>query len=278
MIRWQDCLTSLCHDRPAATSRYSNSEPLVPLLSNLSFSDAMHCICRCGLEILDAADSQSDQLLYAVDALNKVDRICCRTSPHLQSKEACRSPQQLFESYAFKNHSSFLMSVICRPVIRRSTSQTHPHHALLCARARDSLLGAIRTFADFQSISIVPLRTWSMVHTVLSSVLLLILWPETRNDPESRDLQQKVIDMFLDAKSTSAGNSPWLSPEHARALVVLRNAIQEEDNLHPGDVSDSRPVDREEHVVDGIPDTVAPGDDPSAPCYHDPFLSQLTSK
>lgn len=75
-----------------------------------------------------------------------------------------------------------------------------------------------------------------MVHTVLSSTLLLCIWEETRNDPECRNLQQKVIDVFSSSNSRTndegaslpESDSQWLSARHIRALVTLRSALERE--------------------------------------------------
>ena len=78
-----------------------------------------------------------------------------------------------------------------------------------------------------------------MVHTVLSSTLLLCIWEETRNDPECRSLQQRVIDVFSssdsrvsdDGTSVSDSESQWLSARHIRALVTLRSALDREGEM-----------------------------------------------
>lgn len=70
-----------------------------------------------------------------------------------------------------------------------------------------------------------------MVHTVLSSTLLLCIWEETRNDPECRDVQQRVIDVFASSDSRTVdeagaeNDGQWLSARHIRALVTLRGAF-----------------------------------------------------
>ncbi|KAJ5569358.1 hypothetical protein N7450_011844 [Penicillium hetheringtonii] len=93
---------------------------------------------------------------------------------------------------------------------------------------------ALKMHTSFCALSVVPLRSWSMVHTVLSSTLLLCMWEETRNDPECRNLQQRVIDVFSASDSRSDDGSmaetdrQWLSARHIRALVTLRGALDRE--------------------------------------------------
>jgi signal transduction histidine kinase len=115
----------------------------------------------------------------------------------------------------------------------------HPHSELLRSRAKASLIDASKAFLEFQALSVVPLRSWSMVHTVLSSTLLLCIWEETRNDAECRNLQQRVIDVFSssDARISDEGtslyesDSQWLSARHIRALVTLRSALDREEEV-----------------------------------------------
>ncbi|CAI7572949.1 unnamed protein product [Penicillium manginii] len=134
-------------------------------------------------------------------------------------------------------------------------AQTQPPHSdILRSRAKGSLIDASRAFLDFQALSVVPLRSWSMVHTVLSSTLLLCMWEETRNDPECRDLQQKVIDVFSssDSRPDDGGvaepDQQWLSARHIRALVTLRSALDREgdrsmDNENAATGSNAVPFD-----------------------------------
>lgn len=193
----------------------------------------MHFLTRVGLDILGPEApgvSPGDQ---AVEYLQRIDNVFQRSQPHLFSRENCTSLQQNLEHLALKMHTSFCVSVACRPAMKQT--QTEVSHAdILRSRAKGSLIDASRAFLDFQALSVVPLRSWSMVHTVLSSTLLLCMWEETRNDPECRNLQQRVIDVFSasDSKSDDGSMSEtdrqWLSARHIRALVTLRSALDRE--------------------------------------------------
>jgi hypothetical protein len=128
------------------------------------------------------------------------------------------------EHLALRIHVSFCVSVLCRPAMLPRTS-LYPRLRILRDRAKDSLVEAAKAFLDFETLSIVPLRTWSMVHTVLSSTLLLCLWEVTRHDPACRDLQQRVIEVFsrvgTDGEDGNGqhGNGQWLSTRHIHALA-----------------------------------------------------------
>jgi hypothetical protein len=160
-----------------------------------------------------------------------------RSQNYLRNREDCITIHQNLEHLALRMHTSFCVSVICRPAMKQSQPQPlHPQADLLRTRARAGLIDASKAFLDFQALSVVPLRSWSMVHTVLSSTLLLCIWEETRHDPECRSLQQQVIDVFSSSDSRTAEGTPsesdgqWLSARHIRALVTLRSALDRESD------------------------------------------------
>ncbi|KAF5137732.1 hypothetical protein E5D57_001511 [Metarhizium anisopliae] len=175
----------------------------------------------------------------AIEGLQQFDGVYQRGQPYLRAWENCTTIQQHLEHLALRMHSSFFISVLCRPAIKTSPAQPPlPHTDILRTRAKASLIDASKAFLDFQALSVIPLRSWSMVHTVLSSTLLLCAWEETRNDPECRGLQQRVIDVFSLSDSTagdgallSDNNREWLSARHIRALVKLRNALDREEGI-----------------------------------------------
>ncbi|KAJ5112907.1 hypothetical protein N7456_001441 [Penicillium angulare] len=235
-IVWQDSLLCMCYDRPPIVS--VTGWPLDAAIHerlDLSYAETMHLICRLGLDIMRLDGSTGiDQ---ALEGLQKLDGIGQKSQHYLRSREYCMSLQQNLEHLALRMHTSFCVSVLCRPAMKQSQApQLYPHGDLLRARAKGSLIDASKAFLDFQALSIVSLRSWSMVHTVLSSTLLLCIWEETRHDPECRSLQQRVIDVFStsDSKATEEGpllsdnETQWLSARHIRALVTLRTALDRE--------------------------------------------------
>ncbi|OQD66286.1 hypothetical protein PENDEC_c055G05778 [Penicillium decumbens] len=233
-IVWQDSLLCLCYDRPPIVS--ASGWPLDNSLierQGLSYTEIMHFICRVGLDILGPEGLGITAVDRAIEYLRHFDSVHQKSQPHLYSRENCTTLKQHLEHLALKMHTSFCVSVACRPAMKQAQVQP-PHSDILRSRAKGSLIDASRAFLDFQALSVVPLRSWSMVHTVLSSTLLLCMWEETRNDPECRDLQQRVIDVFSSSDSrsddgtTSEPDSQWLSARHIRALVTLRGALDRE--------------------------------------------------
>ncbi|KAJ5715644.1 uncharacterized protein N7483_012825 [Penicillium malachiteum] len=235
-IVWQDSLLCLCYDRPPIVS--AAGWPLDTTISernDLSYAETMHLICRIGLDIMRPESLGSSEMDRAIENLQKLDDVCGRSQPYLQKN--CVTLQQNLEHLALRMHTSFCISVLCRPVMKRTQPQPiYSHAEFLRTRAKESLIDASKSFLDFQALSIVPLRSWSMIHTVLSSCLLLCIWEETRNDLECRNLQQRVFDVFSSSMpgATEEGNTQvslgakWLSPGHIRALITLRSTLDRE--------------------------------------------------
>lgn len=204
---------------------------------DLSYAEVMHLISRLGLEIMRADSLGVGEVQRAIDNLQQLDSIGQNCLAYLRDREKCATLQRHLEHLALQMHTHFCVSVICRPAMRRSPPQPLLFEIdLLRARAKASLINASKSFLNFQALSIVPLRSWSMVHTVLSSTLLLCIWEETRNDYECRSLQQRVIDVFSSSDSRNSeesgslidGDDQWLSARHIRALVTLRNVLDRE--------------------------------------------------
>ena len=242
---WQDSLLCLCYDRPPIVS--VTGWPIDSAFferQDLTYAEIMHAICRLGLDIMRPENLGINEVERALQGLQRLDDFCQRGQPHLRSREHCTTLQQHLEHLALRMHSSFCVSVLCRPAMKRLQVQPqtlYPQIDILRTRAKRGLIDASRAFLDFQALSVVPLRSWSMVHTVLSSTLLLSIWEETRNDPECRSLQQKVIDVFSssDTRTTDDGtsvpdsDSQWLSARHIRALVTLRSTLDRESDRTP---------------------------------------------
>ncbi|KAL6238463.1 hypothetical protein BDW75DRAFT_20900 [Aspergillus navahoensis] len=238
MTVWQDSLLSLCYDRPPIVSTRGWTLDALSL-SQLSYTNLMHYLCWTALGIIGIQESAPAELTHNLTLLAELDSAYARAQPHLLRREDCHNLQQHLEHLALLMHVSFCVSTLCRPAIKTSPQFSEDSRYIsLRTRARRSLIIASKAFLDFQALSVVPLRTWSMVHTVLSSTLLLCTWQETRDDPECRDLQQRVIGVFSGANGKDTGSSEysqWLSARHIRALITLRQTLKQRSSA--GDVN-----------------------------------------
>lgn len=232
----QDCLLSLCHGRPNITSKQSFATENILENPNqpLDFSAMMCSIVAVTSSLLELNQPSCEA---SMKLLAELDGYRSRAAPYLQCREKCTNIQQRYESLTIEIQLFFVVSVLCRPALTKSALTDNEPDVVraLRAQAKESLMSTAKAFIDFQAVSIIPIRTWSLIHSVLGATILLCLWEETRHDQESRDVLQRVMEIFSRAAQAddetgmmvdASGNNNWLSMNHTRALVALQNAIQ----------------------------------------------------
>ncbi|KAM0462161.1 hypothetical protein ACHAPV_002333 [Trichoderma viride] len=234
MICKQDCLLSLCHGRPhiATNQSLATNNLLYRSDEALGFSDMMCGIVSVCISLLNLEQPSCEASLELLDEL---DGYQSRALPYLEDRICCKNIQQRYENLTIQIQLSFAASVISRPALTRTVATTNEeinNLQILKRRAKESLMSTAKSFIEFQSLSIIPIRTWSLIHAVLSATIMLCLWEETRNDAESRDVLQRVMEIFSraaqadDETGMMSDNNPWLSMSHTRALVALQSALQ----------------------------------------------------
>ncbi|KAL5094934.1 hypothetical protein Trisim1_003541 [Trichoderma cf. simile WF8] len=232
----QDCLLSLCHGRPNITSKQSFATENILENTNqpLDFSAMMCSIVAVTSSLLELNQPSCEA---SMKLLAELDGYRSRAAPYLQCRDKCTNIQQRYESLTIEIQLFFVVSVLCRPALTKSALTENEPDVVraLRAQAKESLMSTAKAFIDFQAVSIIPIRTWSLIHSVLGATILLCLWEETRHDQESRDVLQRVMEIFSRAAQAddetgmmvdASGNNNWLSMNHTRALVALQNAIQ----------------------------------------------------
>ncbi|KAM6485597.1 hypothetical protein HDV62DRAFT_352216 [Trichoderma sp. SZMC 28011] len=259
-IVWQDSLLSLCHGRlPAALSRSGYSFESLLLPKSLSFTESMHHICQVAMAILERHETGRSQIALSMQWLTILDRIRDSAQLHLRSQDQCENLQECLHFLAFRLNTSFLETVICRPALGKACRDTNTsEYERARMRAKESFTNALQAFLEFHTLSIVPLRTWSTIHTTLSSVLLTSIWEETKNDSIILDLQKRTIHVFESARSspgaadnTTVGDSQWLSEPHIQLLKTVKNVVRQNAarNLASGDDQNETvnpPIDSED--------------------------------
>lgn len=164
-----------------------------------------------------------------------VEGIRDKMIPQLRSKEACRSAIDRLHHFAIRLHTSFLVSVCCRPALRRGESGPldADQKRILADRCKVNLTETVRMFLAMHQLSVIPTRSWAFTYHGLSSAVLLGILGETKTDLEVRGLQGDLIDA-LSATAAKEKTSPpmhiqrsdrdiELSGPLSRALTALKN-------------------------------------------------------
>ncbi|KAK1242934.1 hypothetical protein MKX08_005746 [Trichoderma sp. CBMAI-0020] len=283
MICKQDCLLSLCHGRPhiATNQSLATNNLLYRSDEALGFSDMMCGIVSVCISLLNLEQPSCEASLKLLDEL---DGYQSRALPYLEDRNSCKNIQQRYENLTIQIQLSFAASVISRPALTRTVATTNEeinNLQILKRRAKESLMSTAKSFIEFQSLSIIPIRTWSLIHAVLSATIMLCLWEETRNDAESRDVLQRVMEIFSraaqadDETGMMSDNNPWLSMSHTRALVALQSALQKAPALTSPAATTSTPsslpeqtlaenMPQQNYALPRMQDTGPPSLDPTA--------------
>lgn len=234
-IVWQDSLLSLSFDRAPIATMARCQIPLGPnaTTEGWSYTEAMHNLCR---KILQSVNNDSgipfdfDQV---IKDSNEVENIRRQVHPRIGQKEHCKSVEDWLQYYAIKLHTSFVVSVLCRPALRRGEihgmDTVQKNH--MAEKCKQNLVETVQMYLKMHSLSVIPTRSWAFTYHGLSSAVLLGILGKTKADPEVRQLQGELIEALSSsaAKDQSTPHLPQsekdieLSGPLSRALAALKN-------------------------------------------------------
>jgi len=200
----------------------------------LAYLETMMHLCQVISERLNpemAANANYTQILENCEA---VEGIRAKVAPNLRNKDECRSAVDRLQYYAIRLHSSFVISVCCRPALKRGDNPLEASQKkFLAERCKENLTETVRMYLAMHQLSVIPTRSWAFTYHGLSSAVLLGILCETKADPEVRQLQGDLI-LALSATAAKDQTSPEphiqqsdkdieLSGPLSRALAALRN-------------------------------------------------------
>ncbi|KAJ3525560.1 hypothetical protein NM208_g11587 [Fusarium decemcellulare] len=232
---WHDTLTSLSFDRCPMTNFPCCPIPVMSPTpdGNYSYLETMYHLMEIISRRLNPDDMMTSTYAQIVDHCEAVENLRGRTSPQLQFKESCKTALDRLQHYAIRLHTSFVISVACRPALRRDCEFETEQKKTLADRCKDNLTETVRMFLAMHQLSAIPTRSWAFTYHGLSSALLLGILCETKTDPEVRQLQGDLI-AALSATAAKDVSSPEphvmttdkdieLSGPLYRALTALKN-------------------------------------------------------
>lgn len=168
-----------------------------------------------------------------VDNCEAVEALRTRACQQLQFKDSCKTALDRLQHYAIRLHTSFVISVACRPALRRDCELDPEQKKTLADRCKNNLTETVRMFLAMHQLSAIPTRSWAFTYHGLSSALLLGILSESKTDPEVRQLQGDLI-AALSATAAKDASTPEphvmttdkdieLSGPLWRALTALKN-------------------------------------------------------
>ncbi|KAL2015361.1 hypothetical protein VTK56DRAFT_5758 [Thermocarpiscus australiensis] len=234
---WHDTLTSLSFDRSPMTNIPCCPLPLSPTANTegWAYLEAMYHLCQIISERLNPDAAANATYVQILDNCAAVESIRGKLMPQLRSKDACRSALDRLQHFAIRLHTSFVISVCCRPALMRRDSNRldASQRKFLADRCKQNLTETVRMFLAMHQLSVIPTRSWAFTYHGLSSAVLLGILGETKADPEVRQLQGDLISA-LSATAEKEQTSPRphirksdydieLSGPLSRALTALKN-------------------------------------------------------
>ena len=183
---------------------------------------------RLNPDIIESASY--DEIIANCEA---VESLRGRTCAHIQDKSSCKTAVDRLQFFAIRLHTSFVISVCCRPALRRDCEFDAEQKTELAEKCKLNLTETVRMFLSMHQLSVIPTRSWAFTYHGLSSALLLGILCETQPDPEVRQLQGDLI-AALSASAAKDVSSPdphvvqtdkdiELSGPLFRALTALKN-------------------------------------------------------
>lgn len=234
-IVWQDSLLSLSFDRSPIAIMTRCQVPLGPtaLTEGFTYVEAMYHLCqKILLYVNNDSNSQPNYDQIVANTID-VENIRLQVLPNMRVKESCKTVQDRLQYYAVRLHTAFVVSVLCRPALRRGETPgiNLSQKQILAEKCKQNLAETVRNYLKMHSLSVIPTRSWAFTYHSLSSAVLLGILGETKTDPEVRHLQGNLI-TALSATAAKDQPSPGgprtdrdieLSGPLSRALSALKN-------------------------------------------------------
>lgn len=244
---WHDTLTSLSFDRSPMTNFPSCHIPLSPETStnNYSYLETMYHLIEIISRRLNPDLMATATYTQILDNCEAIEGLRTRACAHIQDKEQCKTALHRLQYFAIRLHTSFIISVACRPALRRDCDFDPGQKASLAQKCKENLTETVRMFLAMHQLSVIPTRSWAFTYHGLSSALLLGFLCETKSDPEVRQLQGDLIAALSATAAKESSPEPHvqhtdkdieLSGPLWRALTALKN-IYDHGSVHGSHLS-----------------------------------------
>ncbi|OIW32898.1 hypothetical protein CONLIGDRAFT_155378 [Coniochaeta ligniaria NRRL 30616] len=234
---WHDTLTSLSFDRSPMTNIPCCPIPLSPTAETegWKYLEAMMGLCKVISERLNPDAAESATYAQILENCQAVEAVRLKVAPNLRDKDECRSAVDRLQYFAIRLHSSFVISVCCRPALKRGDNPLEASQKkFLAEKCKENLTETVRMYLAMHQLSVIPTRSWAFTYHGLSSAVLLGILSDTKTDPEVRQLQGDLILALSATAAKEQTTSPQphiqqsdkdieLSGPLSRALAALKN-------------------------------------------------------
>ncbi|TVY93069.1 hypothetical protein LAWI1_G000993 [Lachnellula willkommii] len=257
-IVWQDSLLSLSFDRSPIAMMTRCQLPLGPTADEgWSYTEAMYQLCSKILQSVNNDSNADPDFNQIIKDSQEVENIRQQVCPQFRHKDSCKTVQDRLQYFAVRLHTAFVVSVLCRPALRRGEiiGMDVAQKEMLALKCKQNLTETVRMYLKMHSLSVIPTRSWAFTYHGLSSAVLLGILGETKTDPEVRQLQGDLISALSTtaARDQTSMHLPQsekdieLSGPLSRALAALKNIYDHGWVIEgqPGNNLDPKPLQNE---------------------------------
>ena len=191
----------------------------------------MYSICEVVATTLDPR--QPSASFRKAQGISDVKAISQLALPRLQSKDRCRTIQDRLEYLALRIHQTFTCTHLAQLAIQdcfeRGLRLERDRFAREC---KSSCIQTLQAFLDMQLMSVIPLRSWVLLHHALSSALILGL-RGIDHDSEAKKIQESALLVFSHLEEDYLDNdtadiaADTFSSRFPRALEELRKMSED---------------------------------------------------
>ncbi|RDA92027.1 hypothetical protein CP533_0994 [Ophiocordyceps camponoti-saundersi (nom. inval.)] len=221
---WHDTLSSLSFDRCPIMNFPPELSVSSEAGSGLSYLQIMYGVIEiisCRLKPGLSTDPPFAEIMSNCEAVENLRQLAL---PHLKDRAMCKTVLESLQCYAIRLHTCFLISVACRPALRRDCggldSQQRTEVGIKC---KENLIETVKMFLAMNQLSCLPTRSWAFTYHALSSALLLSFLCDA-SDIETRHLQAELI-YALSATAANEKGSPGPHPSKSNKDIELSGPL-----------------------------------------------------
>ncbi|KAL4924489.1 fungal specific transcription factor domain-containing protein [Aspergillus undulatus] len=230
-MAFQNSHFSLAYDRPSITMI---SQPEIPyhrksMPGHRSYFETLSRILGVVLETLRILMMEKHSHLQPKEIPGYVQRIrniFAEAAPHLRYREHCTNLADSIEWAELRLHSSYYISLLCRPSLDPDVSMTVEQRQNIRSNCLTNLVGTIEAFIDLHTISPFASRTWISVQRTIASAFLLIANTTDQIWPQYRDLLRQLETVLADHVYSDGTKDSTTRTDTAKHLSSSLEAIR----------------------------------------------------
>jgi hypothetical protein len=190
LVVWQDSLLSTLFDRPFGTLDMNCAKPIDPnKQSGWTYPECMYMLC----EIIHNSkfSTRYSKITQKPEFyVRQLENIIRNANEHIRDKSHCQNIQERVEHHGIRLNISAVKLWLFRPKL--VTGNRGNYHEMY----RESLKEACEEFIGMQQPSITPPRTWSFIHTPLTSAVSLAITNKSASDDNTSILLHQFMDIL----------------------------------------------------------------------------------